>query len=104
MASIGMIYCRSQLCRIGYSGVGSWIYSTGWNLHGVCCEPRSNPYQGGGVRRANGAEVSSIERLFPRLKTEAIDTLGRLKSMPLSEVRGKRTDRRDCHLPQLFVK
>ena len=66
-------------------------------------EPRSDPGQGGGMRRASGAKVSSIERLSPRLNLRRSTRMGAWNVMSLSEVRDKSTDQRDWHLSQLYA-
>ena len=53
-------------------------------------EPRSNPGQDGGMRRASGADVSSTERLSPRLNLRRSTRVGAWNVMSLSEVRDKR--------------
>ena len=55
---------------------------------------RSNPCQGGGMRRASGAEASYTERRFPRLKLRRSTRVGAWNVMSLSEVRDKHTDLR----------
>ena len=62
---------------------------------------RSNPGQGCGMSRASGAEVSSRERLSPRLNLRGSTRVGAWNVMFLSEVRDECTRQRDCHLPQL---
>ena len=66
-------------------------------------KPRSNPGQDDGMRRASGAEVSSTERLSPRLNLRRSIRLGAWNVISLSEVRDKRTGQTDCHLPLLFA-
>ena len=56
------------------------------------------------MRPASGAEVSSTERLSPRLNLRRSTRVGAWNVMSLSEVRDKRTSQRDCHLPQLSAK
>ena len=55
------------------------------------------------MRRASNAEVSN-ELLFPRLNLRRSTRVGAWNVMSLSEVRGKRTGQRDCHLLQLSAK
>ena len=52
-------------------------------------KPRSNPVQGGDMRRASGAEVSSTECLSPRLNLRRSTQVGAWNVMSLSEVRDK---------------
>ena len=66
-------------------------------------KPRSNTSQRDGMRRATGEEVSYTERLFPRLNLRQSNRVGACNVVSLSEVHDKRTDQRDCHLPQLFA-
>ena len=50
---------------------------------------------------ASGAEVSTTEHLSSRLNLRRSTRVGTWNVMSLSEVPGKRTGQRDCHLPQL---
>ena len=55
---------------------------------------QGNPRQGGGMRRASAAEVSSTERLSPRLNLRRSTQVGASNVISLSVVYGKHTGQR----------
>ena len=90
-------YCRNVFASFCYESrvLGNQLGERLHPRHPTEGKPRSNPGRGGSMRRASGAEVSSTERLSPRLNLRRSTRVGAWNVMSLSEVRDKRTGQLD---------